>query len=269
MGRISRFVGPARVSAAHKETDGPRISQARGCREPFGILCGAAWKLTRLRYLAVVPQANDAVRAAVIIAQYANASGVEHQMATERRRAINPPRGEYPQHMSARENQDVAVERPKPRHHPINPLGDLQHGLAAGTTVAEELPLRALSMNLRECPALIIAVIPLHQVLVERCRAGKAGERAGLQRPPERTREHVIEVQAFEPGTERASLFLTPGGECKIAPSRVLTRDTPSGLSVSHEINIVSGSSHESPSPAATAQQVREWAKWAYYTRLR
>jgi hypothetical protein len=69
----------------------------------------------------------------------------------------------------------------------------------------------------------------------------------------------VIELQAFESGTEHASLFLTPGRERKIGPPRVLTRDTPSGFSVSHEIDIVSSGSHESPVLAATAQQVREW----------
>ena len=81
--------------------------------------------------------------------------------------------------MSAGENQDVAVERPKPRHDPIGPLGDLQDGLAAGAPVAEELPLRALSVNLCECPPLVMTVIPLEQVPVESRYAGKAGELAG------------------------------------------------------------------------------------------
>jgi len=152
-------------------------------------------------HLALVPQANDAVCSVVAIAQNANGGGIERQTAAERRRAIDPPRGEYAQHMSTGENQDVALERPKPRHDPIDPLGDLQDGLAAGTTVSEELPLGALSMDLQECPTLVMAVIPLEQIPVERCRADKAGELAGSQRPPERAREHVIELQAFEPGT--------------------------------------------------------------------
>ena len=158
--------------------------------------------------------------------------------------------------MSARENQDVALERPEPRHHPIDPLGNLQDGLTAGTPVAEELPLRAFSMDFHACPAFVMTIIPLDQLPVERCQTGKAGELTGSQRPLQRTREHVIESQAFESGTERASLFLTLGRECKIGPPRVLTRNTPSGLSVSHEIDTVSiCGSHESPVPAATEQR--------------
>jgi len=147
--------------------------------------------------LAVVPQANDAVCTAVVVAQHAYAGGIEHQTATERRRASDPPRGKYAQHMSAGENQDAALERPKPRHDPIDPFGDLRHGLAAGTTVAEELPLRALSMDVRECPAFVMTVIPLEKIPVERCQAHKARELTGSQRPPQRTREHVIESRAF------------------------------------------------------------------------
>jgi hypothetical protein len=219
------------------------------------VMCQASRRSPR-RHRAIVPQVNDGVCTAVVIAQYANAGGIEHQAATERRRDFDPPRGEYAQHVSAREKQDVALERPKPRHDPIDPLGDLQDGLAAGTPVAEELPLRALSMDFNACPAFVMTIIPFEQLPVERCQSGKAGEVTGSQRPPERTREHVIESQTFESGTERASLFLTPGRERKIGPPRVLTRNTPSGLSVSHEIDTVSsGGSHESPVVAATERK--------------
>src|ERR1700733_4259521 len=112
--------------------------------------------------------------------------------------------------MPAGEDQDVALERPKPRHDPVGAFGDLQDGLAAGTPVAEQLPVRTLAMDFRECPPLVMTVVPLEQVRIERRRAGEAGELTGSQRPPQRTREHVIEPQAVEPGTKRASLFLTP-----------------------------------------------------------
>lgn len=188
----------------------------------------------------------------MVIPEHANAGGIEHQSAPERRTLIDPPGGEYTQYMSAGKNQDVALERPKPRHDPIGPLGDLQDGLAAGAPVAEELPLRALSMDLRECPPFVMTVIPLDQLLVERCEAGKAGELTGSERPPERAREHVIEVQVFESGVERASLFLAVGRERKIGKPGVLARDTPSGLSVPHEIDIASSwGTHETPNLAA------------------
>lgn len=37
------------------------------------------------RYLALVPKPNDAIQSGVIIAEHANAGGVERQSATERR----------------------------------------------------------------------------------------------------------------------------------------------------------------------------------------
>lgn len=188
----------------------------------------------------------------MVIAQDAHTGRIEDQAAAECRGGIDPPGGEYAQHMSAGENQDLAVERPKPRHDPIDPFGDLQDGLAAGTPVAEELPVWVLSMDFHECPAFVVTVIPLEQLPVERCQSGEAGELAGLLRPPQRTREHVIELQPFEPGTERASLFLTPGGKREIGSPRMLTRDSPSGLSVSREIDIGS-INHESPVLAAIA----------------
>jgi hypothetical protein len=200
----------------------------------------------------VVPQANDVVQTPMVIPEHANAGGIEHQMAPERRTFIDPPGGEYTQHMSAGKNQDFALQRPKPRYDPIGALGDLQDGLAAGAPVAEELPLRALSMDLCECPPFVMTVIPLDQVPVERCEAAKAGEFTGSERPPERTREHVIELQVFESGAERASLFLAMGCERKIGKPGVLARDTPSGLSVPHEIDIASScGTHETPVLAA------------------
>jgi hypothetical protein len=188
----------------------------------------------------------------MVIPENANAGGIEHQSAPERRTLIDPPGGEYTQNMSAGKNQDIPLERPKPRHDLIGPLGDLQDGLAAGAPVAEELPLRALSMDICKCPPFVMAVIPLDQLPVERCEAGKAGELTGSERPPERTREHVIELQVFESGAERASLLLTVRRECKIGKPGVLARDTPSGLSVPHEIDIASScGTHETPVLAA------------------
>jgi len=208
---------------------------------------------------AVVPQANDVVQTPMVIPEHANAGGIEHQSAPERRTLIDPPGGEYTQHMSAGKNQDPALQRPKPRHDPIGPLGDLRDGLAARAPVAEELPLRAVSMDLCECPPFVITVIPLDQVPVERCEAAKAGELTGSERPPERTREHVIELQVFEPGAERASLFLAMGREREIGKSGVLARDTPSRLSVPHEIDIASNcGAHETPVLAA-GLRLREW----------
>src|SRR5579862_9999148 len=141
--------------------------------------------------------------------------------------------------MPAGKDQDVAIERPKPRHDLIDPLGDLQDGLAAGTPVAEQFPVGALSMDVCERPSLVITVIPFEQPGVEHGLSGKSGELTGPQRPPQRTRQHVIELQVFEPRTQRTSLVLAPGRERKISAPGVLTRDTPGGLSVPDQMDIV------------------------------
>jgi hypothetical protein len=96
------------------------------------------------------------------------------------------------QYMSTGEYQDVAVECPESGDGPIDPLGNLQDGFAAGTTVAKEIPVRALSMDLHQSSSLVTTVVPLDQVRVDRRYASKARELAGSQRPSERTREHVV-----------------------------------------------------------------------------
>jgi hypothetical protein len=123
---------------------------------------------------------------AVVVAQHADASGIEHQSTAERRIAIDPPRGEYAQHVPAGKDEDVPFERAKPRYDPIGPLDDLHDRLAAGTPIAEKLPFGALLMDLRECPPLVTTVIPLEQILVKRCSRGKPGERASLFLTPGR-----------------------------------------------------------------------------------
>jgi hypothetical protein len=199
---------------------------------------GLAPCAARLRYPVVVPKADDTVGMVVVVAQHANAGGLEHQMAAERRRSADPPRDEYAQHMSAAENQQVAVECSKARHHLIDPLTDLQDGFAARTTIAEELPLRPLSMDCRGRPALIKSVVPLDQARVGSCQSGKTGKLAGSPRSLQRTCEHMIKFEVFQPRTERSSIFLTLGGKRDIAQPCVLARKTPRGLSVPYEIDV-------------------------------
>ena len=112
----------------------------------------------------------------VFIGQRTEACGAQQEVPATSRVQTEPAGGEHPKEMPARKNQHVTFDRPHPAHDAVGPRADLTRRLSSGAAVAEELPVRALRMDLGRAPPLILAVIPLDQVGVDFGRGPKAGQ---------------------------------------------------------------------------------------------
>jgi hypothetical protein len=95
-----------------------------------------------------VPQLDCRRGQVVFIAQRAQARGAQQEVPAARRVETEPAGGEHPQEMPARKNQHVAFDRAHPAHDAVGPRAYLARRLSSGAAVTEELPVRALRMDL-------------------------------------------------------------------------------------------------------------------------
>src|SRR5271169_1935890 len=115
----------------------------------------------------IVPQPDCGLGQFMLIAQRAEARSAQQEVPATRRVETEPAGREYPQEMPARKNQYVAFDRAHPAHDAIGPRADLAWRLSSGAAVTEELPVRALRMDLSRAAALILAVIPFDQIGID------------------------------------------------------------------------------------------------------
>src|SRR6202007_1442498 len=88
-------------------------------------------------------------------------------------------------------------------------------------------------------PALVLAVVPLGQVLTELRDIAEAGEPAGLEAALQRAGQHVGELPALEEGGERRRLPAAPLRQRHVRPARVTALDRPLGITVKDEDNLL------------------------------
>src|SRR5271169_973314 len=131
---------------------------------------------------AIVPKVDCGLGRFVLVAQCAQARSAQQEVPAARRVETEPAGGEHPQEMPARKNQHVAFDRAHPAHDAVGPRAYLARRLSSGAAVTEELPVRALRMDLSRAAALVLAVIPFDQVGVDFGRGAKAGQFASPRR---------------------------------------------------------------------------------------
>src|SRR5262245_25388374 len=101
----------------------------------------------------------------------------------------DPTRYEHAQHMSMREQNDVAVDRARAGYHPVHPRPDLLWRLAARASIRENQPARGDLVDLLRRQSLVLAIVPFDQVGVDDSLIAEARQLAGLSRPPHRAAE--------------------------------------------------------------------------------
>src|SRR4051794_8997647 len=119
-------------------------------------------------------------------AELADRGGPQLERAAPGRRQIDPAGARNPAEVPVRDEHDVAAGVDRPLERAVGALADVVDGLTAGEAVAPDLPVRALGADLLRRLALDVAVVPLHQVVVELRAVAEAGELGGLARALER-----------------------------------------------------------------------------------
>ena len=82
-------------------------------------------------------------------------------------REPDPSCREDAQHVAVREQRGIAVNRTRPGNHPVDARTDLIRCLATRASVPEDEPARRHVLDLLGRQALVLAVVPLHEVGVD------------------------------------------------------------------------------------------------------
>src|SRR5271165_1364092 len=106
-----------------------------------------------------------------------------------------PTRHEHAQHVSVREQSNVAIKCARPANDPIRAGADLLRSPATGTSIAEYQPAGGDLSDLAGRQSLVCAVVPLHQVVIDNGLLAEPGELAGFPRPLHWTDENKRECQ--------------------------------------------------------------------------
>src|SRR5262249_6283581 len=113
---------------------------------------------------------------------------------------------------------------------------DLRGGLAAGAAVAEEVPIRALGVDVLARAALVAPVVPLEQIRVDLGQIAEAGPLAGVGRALERAGEDPGELASLEATAQRIGRARAGLGQGQIGQAGVLAGQGPGRPTVPGEI---------------------------------
>src|SRR5437016_10339624 len=100
----------------------------------------------------------------MLIAELAEARGAQQEITTRGCFGAQPARGEHPQEGSAGEYGHISRNGAHPPDDPVGSRAYLLRGFSSRAAVAEQLPIRALGVDLGGAPPFILAVIPFGQI---------------------------------------------------------------------------------------------------------
>ena len=185
----------------------------------------------------VVPLADHRLAQVMLIAQCAQARGAQQEVSSGRWFQPQPAGGEHPQEMAAGKKQHVALEGSHPAQHAVSPRAYLVRRFTSGATVAEQLPIRALSIDLGRASALVLAVVPFDQIAIHFGDGPEAGQLTGPCRALQGARKHLREIQSDQSFPERAGVLLAVLRQRQIGKPRMLTGEAPRRFAVSGQVS--------------------------------
>src|SRR5262249_20087684 len=143
----------------------------------------------------------------VLVAEGAQTRRLEIEIARAAGLQPEPARPEHAQDVAAREDQHVAIDGADLRHHPVGPGPDLRGGLAVGAAVSEEVPIRALGVDVLARAALVAPVVPLEEVGIDLRDVSEARALTSVRCPLQRAREDAAEALPLEAPPEGVGLM--------------------------------------------------------------
>ena len=144
-----------------------------------------------------------------VVAEDTQRSRIQQKVLTTACRQSDPSRHEHAQHVSVREQRNVAVDRARAGDHTVHARTDLLRRLAAWSFIPKEQPTRRHAVDLPRRQSLVVAVVPFHQVGLSR--------RPCHRRPPAR-RSHApaasgCRARAQTPSSRAPAASAPPAGD--------------------------------------------------------
>src|SRR5579871_608017 len=140
--------------------------------------------------------------------------------------------------MAVRKEQHITIEGAQARQDTIRPRADRLHRFAAWTAIAKEKPVRPLLANVVGAPALVVAVVPLDEIVVELSSGAEAGQLARSLGALQWTGQHPSEARALETFAQAARVVFAVRCQRNVGCAGVLAGQGPFRLAMTREINL-------------------------------
>jgi hypothetical protein len=111
----------------------------------------------------------------------------------------------------------------KPFYDSIGPSSHPFYRFAPRATIAEQLPPRTLRADFRRCTALVVTIVPFHQIRIDYRDIAETGQFTGPASAQQGTDENSLEREVFEPIGEVSSHGFSVFSQRKISQSSVLS----------------------------------------------
>src|SRR6266404_6728648 len=198
-----------------------------------------------VQMMRIVPQSDDRLAEVVLVAEPAEGCGAEHEITPARRFEAEPACGEHTQNMGARKHQDVTLDGPYTIDDTVGARAHLVRGLASGTAVAEQIPIRALLQDLDSAAAFILAIVPFDQIRIGFGLLADTSQLASPDGALQRAGEDLCKAQPAQPRPERPGIGFAALGQRQIGSPGMLTRQAPGGLAMPGQIDDRKRFSHD------------------------
>jgi len=185
----------------------------------------------------IVPEADRRFGQTVFISERAQTGCAQQEVARALHGQPYPSRGQSPQEMPAGEDEDGAFDSTDPLDDAIRSRAQFLEGLAAGESVAEDLPIRAFGLDLRARESLVFPVVPFHEVRVDFGSLSEAGELARARRALQRAGEDPAEFEALETLAQAPGVALPALRQRQIGAAGMLPAQRPGGFAMTCKVD--------------------------------
>src|SRR4029078_10679336 len=104
----------------------------------------------------------------MLVADFTQAGRAQQEVPARRRWESEPASDEHSEKVSTGKQQHVSFpDCSHPPNHPVGPLSNLVRGLPVGAAVAEQMPVRTLSVDFRAGATFVSAIVPFAQVGID------------------------------------------------------------------------------------------------------
>ena len=181
----------------------------------------------------VVPESNHRIEWIVVLVTQSGERGRGQQEQSAFRSLQPQPTGaEHAQEMATGEQNRIAIEASQAGNHSVRASLDLCDAFTARATVAEQLPVGPLVMDLLAGESFVVAVVPFNQVGVDLRLRPEPRQFASRSCAEQGAGEDPGDREIGHPLPETAGVPLAARGERQVGFAGVLPRQAPLGLAM-------------------------------------